>query len=67
MSKLFRDWYEKCTSDFDNLTPEEKQEWIDFCVQEERNQLMCDQVDRIAKALGADVPHGTNLGGKKWK
>ncbi len=34
MSKLFRDWYEKCTSDYDNLSAEEKSEF-DKWVQEQ--------------------------------
>tara|TARA_R100000231_G_scaffold18426_1_gene18741 strand:- start:64 stop:288 length:225 start_codon:yes stop_codon:yes gene_type:complete len=35
MSKYFRDWEERCTNDFDNLSKEEQKEWKDFCLQQE--------------------------------
>ncbi len=38
MSKLFRDWYEKCTADYDSLSKEEKAEfqtWVEEQGQDE--------------------------------
>lgn len=67
MSKLFRDWYEKCTSDFDSLSDAEKKEWNDWVRQQEINDAVEDQVERIAKHLGTNVPRGTIKGGRKWK
>ena len=67
MSKLFRNWFDKCTNDFDSLSEAEKQEWNDWVRQQEINDAVEDQVERISRALGTNVPRGTNIGVKKWK
>tara|TARA_Y100000114_G_scaffold155682_1_gene180483 strand:- start:1066 stop:1269 length:204 start_codon:yes stop_codon:yes gene_type:complete len=67
MSKLFRNWFDKCTNDFDSLSEAEKKEWNDWVRQQEINDAVEDQVERISRALGTNVPRGTNIGGKKWK
>ena len=63
MSRLFRDWYDKCTNDYDSLTEGEKKEWQDFLAQQQINEQVEDQVERIAKRLGTSVPYKTK-GGK---
>ena len=67
MRKLFRNWYDKCTNDFDSLSEAEKKEWDDWVRQQEINDGVEDQIERIARRLGTNVPHGTIKGGKKWK
>ena len=68
MSKLFREWHDKCQNDFDSLSDQEKKEWTEWVRQQEINDAVEDQVERIARHLGTNVPHGTIKGErKKWK
>tara|TARA_Y100000114_G_C11633464_1_gene265593 strand:+ start:74 stop:271 length:198 start_codon:yes stop_codon:yes gene_type:complete len=60
MSRLFRDWSERCETDFDNLSDKEKQEWIDFCMQVEINDILYAQVDRIFEKLYGEDSEATH-------